>query len=129
MKRMILVLAIALYLPIGAQAEALQAAPKSVSCINLRDIESSDVKDDTTIIFKMRGRKYYKNELSSRCNGLGFAKAFSMNTHSSQLCSIDIIRVLNTYGGDLQNGIGCGLGKFVEYTPSPKKPKDDRPRS
>jgi hypothetical protein len=129
MNRMILVSIVAFFLPAIAQAEVSPAAPKSVSCINLRDIDSTDVQDDKTIIFKMHGRKYYKNDLGSRCNGLGFAKAFSMKTQSSQLCSIDIIRVLNNYGGELQEGAGCGLGKFVEYTPPPKKPKDDRPRS
>jgi hypothetical protein len=116
-------------LPVAAQAQEPQATPKSVSCINLRDIDSTNVQDDKTIIFKMRGKKYYKNDLSYRCHGLGFAKAFSMRTSSSQLCSIDIIRVLENYGGGLQEGAGCGLGKFVEYTPPAKKPKDDRPRS
>jgi hypothetical protein len=127
--QIILVVAALMLLPVAVQAQEPQAAPKSVSCINLRDIDSTDVQDDKTIIFKMRGKKYYKNDLSYRCHGLGFAKAFSMRTHSSQLCSIDIIRVLENYGGSLQEGAGCGLGKFVEYTPPAKKPKDDRPRS
>ncbi len=129
MNRITLIMAVTLCLPVATQAEVSPTAPKSVSCINLRDIDSTDVQDDKTIIFKMRGKKYYKNDLGSRCSGLGFAKAFSMKTHSSQVCSIDIIRVLNNYGGQLQEGAGCGLGKFVEYTPLPKKPKDDRPRS
>jgi hypothetical protein len=125
----ILVLTAMILLSGTVQAQEPQAAPKSVSCINLRDIDSTDVQDDKTIIFKMRGKKYYKNDLSHRCHGLGFAKAFSMRTSSSQLCSIDIIRVLENYGGALQEGAGCGLGKFVDYTPPAKKPKDDRPRS
>jgi hypothetical protein len=129
MNRIILVLAAAFSLPAFAQAQVPPPAPKSVSCINLRDIDSTDVQDDKTIIFKMRGRKYYKNELNSRCNGLGFAKAFSIKSHSSQLCSIDIIHVLDNFGGAVREGIGCSLGKFIEYTPPAKKPKDDRPRS
>jgi hypothetical protein len=129
MNRKIIVLAALMALPVTARAQEPQAVPKSVGCISLRDIDSSNVQDDKTIIFKMRGKKYYKNDLGHRCPGLGFTKAFSLRTSTSQLCNVDIIRVLENYSGRLQEGAGCGLGKFVEYTPHAKKPKDDRPRS
>jgi hypothetical protein len=100
-------------------------APKAVSCINLRDIDSTTVKDNKTIIFKMHGKKYYRNDLTYACPSLGYEKAFSLRTSTSQLCSIDIIYVLENYGGTLQQGAACSLGKFVEFTPPPKveKPK------
>lgn len=37
---------------------------------------------------------------------------FSYKTSTSQLCSVDTIRVLHNYGGQLEEGVGCGLGKF-----------------
>jgi hypothetical protein len=125
MKTPIMMIAIAVILPGAVLAETPQAPPKSVSCISLRDIDSTEVKSSSLIIFKMRGRKYYKNELAYSCPSLNFEKAFSMHTSSSQLCSLDIIRVLHTAGGHVEEGAGCGLGKFVEYTPPPKteKPK------
>jgi hypothetical protein len=127
MTRKILISAALLLLPTAAQAQAPQVEPKSVSCINLRDIDSTDVKDDQTIIFKMRGKKYYKNILPYKCSRLGFEKAYSLRTSTSQICSVDIIRVLENYGGTLKEGAGCGLGKFVEYTPPPKQPKAEKP--
>jgi hypothetical protein len=129
MTQKIIVLAALMVLPVAAQAQEPPAVQKSVSCISLRDIDSSSVQDNKTIIFKMRGKKYYKNDLGHRCPGLGFTKAFSLRTSTSQLCNVDVIRVLENYGGRLQEGASCGLGKFVEYMPPAKKPKDDRPRS
>jgi hypothetical protein len=119
-----IIVAAALMAPVVAVAETSPvSSPKSVSCINLRDIASSEVIDNKTIIFKMRGKKYYKNELPHSCPRLGFQKSYSLRTSTTQLCSVDVIRVLENYGGGLQEGVGCGLGKFVEYTPPPKQPK------
>jgi hypothetical protein len=124
MKHRILAAVLSLAFVPAVQADDMPA-PKSVDCVNLRDIDSTTVKDNKTIIFKMRGKKYYRNDLPSACPGLGFEKAFSLRTSTSQLCSVDIIYVLENYGGTLQQGAACGLGKFIEYTPPPKtqKPK------
>ncbi len=128
MNRFTLAVAALLMLPVAAQAQEPQASPKSVNCINLRSIQSSEVKDDKTIIFKMGSKLYYKNELPYRCPRLGFEKAFSLRTSSSQLCSVDLIHVLEHFGGTLREGSGCGLGKFVEYTPPAKQPKAEKPK-
>jgi hypothetical protein len=129
MKCKILVVAAVLLMPVAVQAAEPQTEPKSVSCINLRNIASTDIKDDQTIIFKMNAKKYYKNTLPHKCSGLGYQKAYSLRTSSSQLCSVDIIHVLENYGGTYQEGVGCGLGKFVEYTPPPKQPKGKEPQN
>jgi hypothetical protein len=60
----------------------------------------------------MAGGKTYRNSLPNGCPGLRRDDAFSYRTSTSQLCSVDIIRVVENYGGRLQQGAGCGLGKF-----------------
>jgi Family of unknown function (DUF6491) len=91
---------------------AYQPAGEPVSCITSSQIRSTNVIDDRTIDFKMAGGKVYRNTLTHSCPSLGFEERFSYRTSTNQLCSVDIIRVLQNYGGGLQEGAGCGLGKF-----------------
>jgi hypothetical protein len=112
----------------SAMAETQVTAPAKIpgtqSCLLLSSIDSSQVLDDKTIIFRMRGGKqrYYKNTLPYKCPGLGFQQAYSHKTSLNQLCSVDIITVLET-GGGLHEGASCGLGSFEPYTPPVKVKK------
>ena len=90
-----------------------------INCVNLRNIRSTNVVDDRTIDFKMNGGKTYRNDLGSKCPSLGFEERFSYRTSLNQLCNVDIIRVLHNYGGRLQEGAGCGLGKFQQIEKVP----------
>lgn len=90
-----------------------------INCVNLRSIRSTHVVDDKTIDFKMAGGKTYRNDLGSKCPSLGFEERFSYRTSLSQLCNVDIIRVLHDYGGRLEEGAGCGLGKFQQIEKLP----------
>ena len=93
---------------------------KAVDCINLRSIQSTNVRDDRTIDFIMSGNKVYRNSLPNSCPSLGFEKRFSYRTSLSQLCSVDIITVLWNVGANLQPGAGCGLGRFQPMQKAPK---------
>lgn len=84
------------------------------SCIMLRNIRQTKVHDDYTIDFEMRGGKIYRNDLPRRCPGLAFEESFSYATSINQLCSVDIITVLNRGGVGLQPRASCGLGRFQE---------------
>jgi hypothetical protein len=111
--------------PSERRAKALaeyQPVGEAKSCITINQIRSTHVIDNQTIDFKMAGGKVYRNRLSQSCPGLGFEERFSYRTSQSQLCSVDIIRVLQSYGGRLEEGVGCGLGKFqpVEKVPTAK---------
>jgi hypothetical protein len=100
--------------PAERRAKALaayQPAGAAVSCLHLTQIRSSNVIDDRTIDFKV-GNKVYRNILPHSCPSLASEERFSYRTSLSQLCSVDTIRVLHSYGGHLQEGAGCGLGKF-----------------
>jgi hypothetical protein len=94
------------------------AVGKPISCLNLSNIRESKVRSDSVIDFKTNGNKWYRNELPNSCPSLGFEERFSYATSLNQLCSVDIITVLQSYGGNLGRGASCGLGEFqpVELT-------------
>jgi hypothetical protein len=94
--------ALAAYKPVG----------EAKNCISIASIRSTKVIDSNTIDFKTAGGKVYRNTLPHSCPGLGFEQRFSYRTSTSQLCSVDTIRVLQSYGGRLEAAGGCGLGKF-----------------
>jgi hypothetical protein len=83
---------------------------KPVDCVSLRSIQSTRVHGDRTIDFHMNGGKVYRNTLPISCPSLGFEERFSYKTSLSQLCSVDIITVLQSPG--LSQGPSCGLGPF-----------------
>lgn len=90
----------------------LVAVGDPVDCLQLSSIRSSQVRDDRTIDFEVNGRTIYRNTLPHSCPGLGFEQKFAYKTSLNQLCSVDIVYVLQSFGGGLSQGAGCGLGKF-----------------
>ena len=82
----------------------------AVSCVQLQSIRSTQVHGDSVIDFHMNGGKVYRNTLPNSCPSLGFEERFLYKTSLSQLCSVDIITVLQSPG--LSQGPSCGLGKF-----------------
>jgi hypothetical protein len=97
-----------------APASEVRAVGEPKSCVTTHQIRSTRIIDDSTIDFEMAGGKTFRNTLSYSCPGLSRDDAFSYRTSTSQLCSVDIIRVVENYGGRLHEGVGCGLGKFQE---------------
>jgi len=96
---------------------------KVVRCIAISQIRESRVRSDQIIDFRVGGRQWYRNTLPQKCPSLGFEQRFSYRTSLSQLCSVDIISVLQDFGGRLSEGASCGLGPFqpVELTKPQKK--------
>ena len=94
-------------------APAAKVVGEAESCVQLTLLRESRIRDDWTIDFIRGGKSAWRNTLPQRCNGLKFNDAFTYKTSLSQLCSTDIVYVLNHTGGSLQRGAGCGLGKFV----------------
>jgi len=91
---------------------AYEPAGEPVDCVPLSQVRSSRVIDDRTIDFTLAGGKVYRNTLPYSCPSLASEERFSHRTSLNQLCSVDTIRVLQSFGGGLQEGAGCGLGKF-----------------
>lgn len=94
-------------------------AGKPVSCIQISTIRSTNVRDDRTIDFVTGASRVYRNTLPYSCPSLGFEKKFLYKTSISQLCSVDIITVLQG-GPGLSRGASCGLGKFQPMQKAPK---------
>ena len=84
----------------------------SVSCIPLNQIRETRIRDDYTIDFISSGKRAWRNRLTSRCPGLKVNDGITYRTSLSELCSTEIIYVLETAGG-LHRGPACGLGQFV----------------
>lgn len=99
-----------------AKALAGRVAGKPVDCIQLRQIQSSEIFERTAILYKS-GSTWYVNRPASGANFLDRDDVLVTDTHSSNLCSIDIVRLLDS-GSHFPSG-SLGLGKFVPYT----KPK------
>ena len=81
-------------------------------CLPSRQISSTQVIDSEHIVFRMRGGEIYVSKLKRRCPGLRPRDAFSYRTSSNRLCDIDVITVLDNFGGSLRQGGSCRLGKF-----------------
>ena len=95
------------------------AAGKPQGCVLLQNIRETRVVDDSTIDFYMRDGKVLRNTLPNRAPQLGFERAFSYSTSSTQLCNVDIITVLQQSGG-IRRGASCGLGQFTPITTAAK---------
>ena len=72
------------------------AAGKPESCISIASIRADARAQRQVIDFEMTGGKVYRNTLPNGCPGLGFAERFAYQTSLSQLCSTDIITVLDS---------------------------------
>jgi hypothetical protein len=94
--------------PVSPAATVIGAAQ---SCIPIRQIGETRIRDDWTIDFVI-GDRVWRNALPSRCSGLKVNHAITYETSLSQLCNTDIVYVLENVGG-LRRGVGCGLGEFV----------------
>jgi hypothetical protein len=81
-------------------------------CIPLTQIRETKAIDDQTIIVYGGANQAYKNQLPNKCNGLRSADSYMYKTSESRLCSLDVITILNRYGGSFSQGASCGLGKF-----------------
>jgi hypothetical protein len=87
---------------------------KPQSCIPLRAIRESVVRNDQVIDFRIGGNRYYRVTLDQPCPRLGYERRFSYATSLSQLCAQDIITVLQ--GTPIMSGASCGLAPFQPVT-------------
>lgn len=102
-----------------ATAGRVEGAP--VDCIYLRDIRSSQIIDRTAILYEVNDGRLYLNRPQTGASSLDWNDILVTDTHSSQLCSIDTVRLLDR-GSGFQSGF-VGLGKFVPYTKPAKAPR------
>lgn len=102
------------------KADDMVAVGEPVSCIMPSRIRSTNVLDDQTIDFTMINGDVYRNTLPYRCPGLGFEEKFAYKLSTNNLCSVDIITVLQSGGMGLMQGASCGLGSFQKMQKAAK---------
>ena len=100
--------------PKVAEALAGRTAGKPVSCVRLREVRSTQIVDESAIIYKLNNKKWLVNFPSGGCASLRPERALVTSTPSTNLCRGDIARVIDPptpieYGS-------CGLGDFVPYS-------------
>lgn len=85
-------------------------------CIDTRRISNTRIVDKRNILFYMRGKDIYHNELPRDCFGLRPGKIISYRTSLSRLCSNDFITLLDSFGMGMSRGPSCAIGKFRPVT-------------
>lgn len=96
----------------GAFGQAPDSVSYSVECISLARVTRTEVVDEETIRFHLRGQQSYSNYLPQQCPGLDERARFTYETTSNRLCNGDTITLLEQ-GSRLTPGITCRLGQFV----------------
>jgi hypothetical protein len=89
-------------------------------CVITQSIARTDILDDQTIIFYMRGKNVaYRNYLPKKCPGLKRWDRFQYQVTGGRLCSIDLITVLENsiVGTGFDRGFTCRLGDFHPLSP------------
>lgn len=104
-----------------AKAIEGRVAGEPVKCIHLRDIRGTRVIDKTAIVYDTLGPTLYVNRPAAGAAFLRDDMILVTDTHSSELCNIDIVKLMDP-GSKMLSGT-VGLGDFVPYT-KPKKDKD-----
>ena len=86
---------------------------KPVDCVNLRDVQSSQIIDGTAIVYRV-GSRLYVNRPQSGARWLDDDDILATRTIGSQLCRIDTVKLIDRTSR-FQRGFVI-LGDFVPYT-------------
>lgn len=95
---------------------AARQAGNPTDCIEQNQIASSRIISRTAIVYHMHNGTIYVNRPTSGASSLQRDDVLVTDTHSSRLCSVDIVKLYDN-SSHMTNG-SVGLGKFVPY-PSP----------
>ena len=93
-----------------------QSGSSTVDCIPVQRVDRTEVLDDRSIVFHMRGREAFLNRLERDCPGLDREKRFMYEVRSAQLCNVDTISVLEDWGVGVARGFTCPLGPFQKVS-------------
>ncbi len=101
--------------PQAQLARALEGrvAGNPVDCIQLRNIRSSQIIDKTAIVYDGPGDTLYVNYPDAGAQSLDNWVYQVTDTHSSQLCSIDTVKLYDR-GSNSFSGV-VFLGQFIPY--------------
>jgi len=95
-----------------AKAVEGRVAGEPVRCIQLRNVRSSQIIDDTAIVYDAGGIVYVNRPRSGR-ESLDRWDTMVTRLYSSQLCNIDVVQLYDS-GSQFYGGFVL-LGDFVPY--------------
>ena len=101
----------------GRAAADEPPAPPDKICLYSNNILSTQIVDDSTVLFRMNDGKVWKNTLRAPCSQLKFRDSFTYDEFGGTICANQQrIRVLESGSGfaTLRNlGPHCQLGAFT----------------
>lgn len=96
-----------------AKITAGRVAGEPVDCIQQHQISSTEIINRTAIVYRMNNGTIYVNRPASGATFLSKGDILVTDTRSSQLCDVDIVRLLDS-SARMPSGT-VGLGKFIPY--------------
>ncbi len=96
-----------------AQAMQGYSAGKPVSCIQLRDVKSTEAIGDA-LIWRSHRNIFYRTDPRGGCDHSGLSQTFVTNTFGGRLCRGDVVRMVDLPSG-FESGF-CIMGDFTPYT-------------
>lgn len=96
-----------------AKITAGRTAGTPVDCLQQSDIQSSQIVDKTAIVYTGLDGTIYVNRPASGADFLQDGLTLVTDTHTNQLCSVDVVRLVDMTSR-MDSG-SVGLGKFIPY--------------
>lgn len=96
----------------NASSVAADMPGESLRCIHPTQLREVKIIDNKHIAFEMNNHEVYVNTLPHPCPGLTPNKAILYKPTLDQLCNVDVVTVLESFGHGFMQGAGCGLGNF-----------------
>lgn len=90
-----------------------RSAGEPVKCLQLRDIRSSQVIDGIAIVYTTQNGTLYVNQPKAGAAFLHSDTILVTDTHTSQLCDIDTVKLMNPGSRVITGSVGLDL--FVPY--------------
>jgi hypothetical protein len=109
-----------------AKITAGRTAGAPVNCIQQHQVSSTEIINRTAIVYKMDNGTIYVNRPNSGATFLNRSDVMVTNTHSPQLCNVDIVRLVDS-SAHMPTG-SVGLGSFVPYPTTPLSAARKAPR-
>ena len=101
---------------LDAALQGFERTGEMRSCLNTRTIRSIDRFDDSHWRVETRGGDVYLNVVRGACDGASSSfTALQYSTPTGQLCSGEIVRVIDTSSRFVRGA--CSLGEYEALTP------------
>jgi hypothetical protein len=85
-------------------------------CIRRRSIRRTEVLDDRHVSIEISRDQFYLVQFKHRCPGMRRGDPVMLEARSMTLCSHDVLRPMENWGGGLRPGARCSIPGFQSVT-------------